>query len=71
MFSSQVLRVAYAACQHHNWVVFNLSPHIITAAITSDELRAASALSICVDQPRFAESGLGDLAAALAQLIIP
>ncbi|KAJ5788314.1 hypothetical protein N7457_003304 [Penicillium paradoxum] len=67
MFSSQVLRVAYAACQHLNWVVFNLSPHIITAAIRSDELRAASALSICVDQPRFAESGLGDLAAALAQ----
>ncbi|KAJ5465398.1 hypothetical protein N7530_009185 [Penicillium desertorum] len=67
MFSSQVLRVAYAACQHLNWVVFNLSPHIITAAIRSDEFRAASALSICVDQPRFAESGLGDLAAALAQ----
>ncbi|CAP93850.1 Pc16g11800 [Penicillium rubens Wisconsin 54-1255] len=67
MFSSQVLRVAYAACQHLNWVVFNLSPHIITAAIRSDELRAASALSICVDQPRFAEWGLGDLAAALGQ----
>lgn len=67
MFSSQVLRVAYAACQHLNWVVFNLSPHIITAAIRSDEFRAASALSICVDQPQFAESGLGDLAAALAQ----
>jgi predicted secreted protein len=68
MFSSQILRVAYAACQHLNWVVFNLSPYIITAAIRSDELRAASALSICVDQPRFAESGFGDLAAALAQL---
>jgi hypothetical protein len=67
MFSSQVLRVAYAACQHLNWVGFYLSPHIITAAIRSDELRAASALSICVDQPRFAESGLGDLAATLAQ----
>ncbi|CAI7636337.1 unnamed protein product [Penicillium pancosmium] len=68
MFSSQVLRVAYAACQHLNWVVFNLSPHIIAAGLRSDELRAASALSICVDQPRFAGSGLGDLAAALAQL---
>ncbi|CAG7949171.1 unnamed protein product [Penicillium nalgiovense] len=67
MFSSHVLRIAYAACQHLNWVVFNLSPHIITAAIRSDEFRAASALSICVDLPRFAEPGLGDLAAALVQ----
>jgi hypothetical protein len=67
IFSSQVLRVAYAACQHLNWGVFNLSPRVITAAITADALRSASALTLCVDEQVLEESYLNDLAAALAQ----
>ncbi|KAJ6149055.1 hypothetical protein N7471_000254 [Penicillium samsonianum] len=72
--SSHVLRVAYAGCRHLNWVVFgNLPPRVIAAAIASDELQGASALSLClnpfqlVGDEEDGESDLGDLAAALAQ----
>ncbi|KAJ5437724.1 hypothetical protein N7445_006268 [Penicillium cf. griseofulvum] len=72
--SSHVLRVAYAGCRHLNWVVFgNLPPRVIAAAIASDELQGASALSLCVNlfqlvgDEEDGESDLGDLAAALAQ----
>ncbi|KAL4810802.1 hypothetical protein BDV18DRAFT_155415 [Aspergillus unguis] len=49
--SAQVLAVAYAGRRHLNWTAFwNLTPSVITAAVASDELRGASALSFCVDQ---------------------
>lgn len=56
-----------------NWVAFrNLTPGLIAAAVESDELRGASALSLCVDKfkPEGGEGDegdLGDLAAALAR----
>ncbi|CAI7667660.1 unnamed protein product [Penicillium viridicatum] len=72
--SSNVLRVAYAGCRHLNWVVFgNLPPRVIAAAIASDELQGAFALSLCVNLVQLVgdkedrESDLSDLAAALAQ----
>ncbi|KAJ5130247.1 uncharacterized protein N7515_006286 [Penicillium bovifimosum] len=72
--SSHVLRAAYAGCRHLNWVVFgNLPPRVIAAAIASDELQGATALSLCVNlfqlvgDEEDGESDLGDLAAALAQ----
>ncbi|OQE10708.1 hypothetical protein PENFLA_c081G08388 [Penicillium flavigenum] len=72
--SSNMLRVAYAGCRHLNWVVFgNLPPRVIAAAIASDELQGASALSLCVNvfqlvgDEEDGESDLSDLAAALAQ----
>ncbi|KAJ6123880.1 hypothetical protein N7471_011197 [Penicillium samsonianum] len=70
--SSYILRVAYAGRSHLNWVVFqNLAPSVIAAAIASDELRDASAVSLCVDQFRLegdeGEGDLGDLATVLAQ----
>ncbi|KAL5356182.1 hypothetical protein BJX96DRAFT_171371 [Aspergillus floccosus] len=65
--SSYILRVAYAGCSHLNWVAFrNLPPRVIATAVVSDELRGASALSLCVDRFQ-GESELGDLAAALAR----
>jgi hypothetical protein len=71
--SSHVLRVAYAGCSHLNWVAFqNLSPSVIAAAIVSDELQGAAALSLCADQSMLRgddnrEGSLDDLAIALAQ----
>ncbi|GAB1207511.1 hypothetical protein APSETT445_006231 [Aspergillus pseudonomiae] len=70
--SSHVLRVAYTECSHLNWVSFgNLPPRVIAAAVTSDELRGASALSLCVDawvgDEEEGESDLVDPAVALAQ----
>ncbi|OQE37972.1 hypothetical protein PENCOP_c009G06231 [Penicillium coprophilum] len=68
--SSHILRVAYAGCTHLNWVAFkNLAPGVIAAAVASDELRNASALSLCVDEFKLGgdEGDLGDLAAVLAQ----
>lgn len=70
--SSHVLRVAYTERSHLNWVSFsNLLPRVIAAAVASDELRGASALSLCVDawagDEEEGESDLVDLAAALAQ----
>ncbi|KAL4866044.1 hypothetical protein BDV12DRAFT_140247 [Aspergillus spectabilis] len=65
---SHVLRVAYAGRSHLNWVALrNLPPSVIAAAVASDELRGASAISLCVDQLKLeGEGDLGDLAAALA-----
>ncbi|KAJ5158757.1 uncharacterized protein N7500_008408 [Penicillium coprophilum] len=68
--SSHILRVAYAGCTHLNWVAFkNLAPGVIAAAVASDELRNASALSLCVDEFKLEgdEGDLGDLAAVLGQ----
>ncbi|CAG8897282.1 unnamed protein product [Penicillium egyptiacum] len=72
--SSHVLRVAYTERSHLNWVAFgNLPPRVIAAAVASDDLRGASALSLCVDAFQLAgdeeegESDLVNLAAALAQ----
>ena len=68
--SSHILRVAYAGRAHLNWVAFrNLAPGLIATAITSDELRGSSALSLCVDKFKLEgdEGGLADLAAALAR----
>ncbi|KAL4861963.1 hypothetical protein BDV12DRAFT_203501 [Aspergillus spectabilis] len=73
--SSHVLRFAYAGCRHLNWVAFqNLPPSVIAAAIASDELQGAAALSLCVDQFMLRGDdddgeggGLDDLAIALAQ----
>ncbi|KAL4922567.1 hypothetical protein BDW62DRAFT_18 [Aspergillus aurantiobrunneus] len=70
--SSHVLRVAYAGQSHLNWVAFRkLTLSVIAAAIASEELRNASALSLCVDQFLLArderEGDLDDFAAALAQ----
>lgn len=67
--SSHVLAIAYAGHSHLNWVAFrNLTLSVITAAITSDELRGASALSICVDQFEMErEEGLKEFTAAVAQ----
>ncbi|KAL4930990.1 uncharacterized protein BDV17DRAFT_280551 [Aspergillus undulatus] len=70
--SGYILRVAYAGRRHLNWVAFrNLAPSVIAAAVASDELRGASALSLCVDQFKLrgdeGEEDLGDLAAALAR----
>jgi hypothetical protein len=70
--SSHVLRVAYTERSHLNWVSFgNLSPRVIAAAVASDELRSASALSLCVDawagDKEEGAPDLVDLAAALAQ----
>ncbi|KAL4738836.1 hypothetical protein BDV11DRAFT_188776 [Aspergillus similis] len=49
--SSHALRVAYAGCSHLNWVAFRKHTlSVIAAAIASEELRNASALSLCVDQ---------------------
>ncbi|KAF9888284.1 hypothetical protein FE257_008854 [Aspergillus nanangensis] len=74
MISSHVLRVAYSGHSHLNWVAFgSLPPRVIAAAVASDELRGASALSLCVNAHQLAEdgeegeSGLADLAVALAQ----
>ncbi|KAB8067061.1 hypothetical protein BDV29DRAFT_163811 [Aspergillus leporis] len=68
--SSHILRVAYAGCMHLNWVAFrNLPPSVITATVASDELRSASALSLCVDNFKLEgdEGALSDLEAALSQ----
>lgn len=68
--SAHILRVAYAGQTHLNWVAFrNLAPAVIAAAIASDELRGASALSLCVDDSRVEgdEGDLSGLVAALAQ----
>ncbi|KPM45093.1 hypothetical protein AK830_g1453 [Neonectria ditissima] len=48
--SGHMLRIAYAGCSHLNWVVFeNMTYEAIAAAVASDELRSASALSLCID----------------------
>ncbi|KAJ5547459.1 hypothetical protein N7494_005044 [Penicillium frequentans] len=68
--SGHILRVAYARQTHLNWVAFgNLAPAVIAAAIASEELRGASALSLCVDNFKVEgdEGDLSDLVAALAQ----
>ncbi|KAJ9490293.1 hypothetical protein VN97_g2949 [Penicillium thymicola] len=68
--SGYILRVAYAGNTHLNWVAFrNLAPSVIATAIVSDELRGASALSLCVDKFKLEgdEGGFGDLVAALAE----
>ena len=60
-----ILRVAYAGRAHLNWVAFrNLAPSVIAAAIASDELRTASALSLCVDEMK---GDFGELGVAIAQ----
>ncbi|KAL2830714.1 hypothetical protein BJY01DRAFT_226972 [Aspergillus pseudoustus] len=67
---AHILRIAYAGCTHLNWVLFKkLAPRVIAAAIATNELRDALALSICVDNFHLDqdEEGLNDLAAALAQ----
>lgn len=70
--SSHVLRVAYTEHSRLNWVMFgSLPPRMIAAVVASDELRNASALSLCVDawagDGGEGASELVDLAAALAQ----
>ena len=67
--SSHVLAVAYAGRSHLNWVAFrNLTLSVIAAAVASDELRGASALSVCVDQFEMErEEGLEEFTAAVAQ----
>ncbi|KAI9375021.1 hypothetical protein BJX61DRAFT_550309 [Aspergillus egyptiacus] len=67
--SSQVLAVAYAGRSHLNWAVFqNLTPSVIAAAVASDELRGASALSVCADQLELEQDGvLQELTAAVSQ----
>ncbi|KAL3494970.1 hypothetical protein BJX62DRAFT_246849 [Aspergillus germanicus] len=77
MISSHVLRIAYAGYSHLNWVAFqNISPSVIAAAIVSDELQGAAALSLCADQfilrgDDNREGSLDDLAIALAQTAGP
>lgn len=45
--SAHLLRIAYAGSAHLNWVLFgNITYEIIAAAITSDDLQGAVALSI-------------------------
>ncbi|KAL4932899.1 uncharacterized protein BDV17DRAFT_252397 [Aspergillus undulatus] len=62
-----LLRVAYAGRRHLNWVAFrNVKPSVVAAAVASDELRDASALSLCVDQFEL-EGAIDHLAAALTQ----
>jgi hypothetical protein len=68
--SAQFLRIAYAACTHLNWVTIRkLTPGIIAAALPSDELQSASALSICVDDFQLDEDeeGINELVVAIAQ----
>ncbi|OJJ05259.1 hypothetical protein ASPVEDRAFT_44776 [Aspergillus versicolor CBS 583.65] len=67
--SSHVLAVAYAGRSHLNWVAFqNLTLSVIAAAVASDELRGASALSVCVDQFEMErEEGLEEFTATVAQ----
>ncbi|KAL4874301.1 hypothetical protein BJY04DRAFT_225153 [Aspergillus karnatakaensis] len=70
--SSHLLRVAYVGHSHLNWVAFQkLTLGAIAAAIASEELREASALSLRTDHFMLArdenEGGLDDLIAALAQ----
>ncbi|KAJ0424725.1 hypothetical protein BJY00DRAFT_276228 [Aspergillus carlsbadensis] len=71
--SSHLLRVAYAGHSHLNWVTFQkLTLSVIAAAIASEELHDASALSLRIDTFMLASDekeggGLDDLAAALAQ----
>lgn len=70
--SSHVLRAAYTEHSHLNWVMFGSLPlRVITAAVASDELRGASALSLCVDawagDREEGASDLLDLAATIAQ----
>ncbi|KAL4976085.1 hypothetical protein BDW66DRAFT_160006 [Aspergillus desertorum] len=63
-----ILRVAYAGCRHLNWLKFrNLAPSVIAAALASDELQDASALSLCVEQFKLRADELDPLVAALAQ----
>lgn len=63
--SALILRIAYAGSTHLNWAIFrNLTPSIIVAAITSSELLAATALSICVEEY---DGDLGDLPLVLTQ----
>ncbi|KAL2855143.1 hypothetical protein BJX68DRAFT_274117 [Aspergillus pseudodeflectus] len=63
-----ILRVAYAGCRHLNRLKFrNLAPSVIAAALASDELRDASALSRCVEQFKPGADELGHLVVALAQ----
>jgi hypothetical protein len=67
--SSQVLAVAYAGRSHLNWAAFpNLIPSVIVAALASDELRGASALSLGADQFGLETGGdLNELTAAMAK----
>ncbi|KAL5341660.1 hypothetical protein BJX70DRAFT_42573 [Aspergillus crustosus] len=65
--SSHVLAVAYAGHSHLNWAAFlNLTPSVIAAALASDELQGASALSLGADQFGL-ESG-GDLKELIAAM---
>ncbi|KAJ5471469.1 hypothetical protein N7530_008826 [Penicillium desertorum] len=49
--SGHIMRVAHARRTHLNWVAIrNLAPGLIAAAVASDELRGASALSLCIDK---------------------
>ncbi|KAL4861481.1 hypothetical protein BDV12DRAFT_180244 [Aspergillus spectabilis] len=67
--SSHVLAVTYARRSHLNWAAFlNLTPSVITAALASDELRGASALSLCADQFGLESGGdLKELTAAMSK----
>jgi hypothetical protein len=67
--SSHVLAVAYAGRSHLNWAAFlNLTPSVIAAALASDELQGASALSLCADQFGLESGGdLKELTAAMSK----
>lgn len=49
-FSVEILQLAYAEHSHLNWVPYgNLTYKSITNALQSDQLRNATALSLCID----------------------
>jgi hypothetical protein len=67
--SSHVLAVAYAGRSHLNWAAFlHLTPSVIAAALASDEVRGASALSLGADQFGLDSGGdLKELTAAMSK----
>ncbi|RYP42667.1 hypothetical protein DL767_000036 [Monosporascus sp. MG133] len=49
--SADLLRLAYAGHSHLNWVAYkNLSYDFVTIALQSEELKDATALSLCIDR---------------------
>ncbi|RYP49480.1 hypothetical protein DL768_004839 [Monosporascus sp. mg162] len=49
--SADLLRLAYAGPSHLNWVAYkNLSYKLVTIALQSEELKDATALSLCIDR---------------------
>lgn len=67
--SSHVLAIAYAGRSHLNWAAFfHLTPNVITAALASDEVQGASALSLGTDQFGLDSGGdLKELTAAMSK----